>query len=69
MLNSLPNDISEDRLQQELDRYGPVVKVHLLKAATNSQRTSLAHVFLAQRGDGAAAVEYINQAYLRSSHP
>lgn len=62
-MNSLPGDVSEHRLRRELDRYGPVVKTKLIHEATNSKKTTLGIVYLDKRGDGARAVEYLNQAY------
>ena len=61
-MNSLPNDISEHRLKQELDRYGPVVKVKLIREATNIKKTTLGFIYLEKHGDGTKAVEYLNQA-------
>ncbi len=63
MINSLPSDVSDHRLRHELDRYGPVAKVKLIKDATNNKRTTLGFVYLDRRGDGPKAVEYLNQAY------
>jgi len=60
-MNSLPNDINEHRLRKELDYYGPVVKVKLIRESTNSKKTTLGIVYLNKKGDGDKAVEYLNK--------
>ena len=62
-MNSLPNDISEHRLEHELERYGPVRKAKLVREATNNKKTTLGVVYLSkERGNAEKAVEYLNQA-------
>lgn len=60
-MNSLPNDINEHRLRKELGYCGPVVKVKLIREATNSKKTTLGLVYLDKKGNGVKAVEYLNK--------
>lgn len=60
-MNSLPNDINEHRLRRELGYYGSVVKVKLIREATNNKKTTLGLVYLDKKGNGVKAVEYLNK--------
>jgi hypothetical protein len=62
-MNSLPNDINEHRLRKELDYYGPVVKIKLIRESTNSKKTTLGIVYLNKKGNGDKAVEYLNKTH------
>jgi len=58
----LPDKVSEHQLKRELDRYGSIIKVKIIREATNSKKTSLGLVYMEKKADGNKAVEYLNQA-------
>ena len=64
VLGSVPHNVTESVLTEEMAAFGQVRHIRLLKKATNQGRLGLATLYLDARADGARALAHLNKTYI-----